>query len=211
MLKRRKDPVSHPGSECPHRGAALAVARGTAVREYSRGSPFLLVLGRLARDLPWAKACVLSESRMREICMSGSMSGDWKRSYGAASGAPRTERRGNRDATPTATAPVVDSTGHRRPPYRSEWPLGDAQRSCAVKGRCRSQTRRSPPESGGPRTTPSGRPQSPRTCHRNRLKPPFILQQRGDSKPRMVQLAWARAVSASLGLPLRSRMSPSRT
>jgi hypothetical protein len=42
--------------------------------------------------------------------MSGSMSGDWKRSYGVASGAPRTESRGHRDATPTATAPVVDST-----------------------------------------------------------------------------------------------------
>src|SRR5437016_1580110 len=56
---------------------------------------------------------------MRKICMSGSMSGVWKRSQGRTSKAPPDERGGNRYVRPTATAPHSDSTHFSPLPLRA--------------------------------------------------------------------------------------------
>ena len=52
----KEGPEFRSGKRMSAQVAALAVARWTTVRAHGRGSPFLLMLGRLARDLPWGKA-----------------------------------------------------------------------------------------------------------------------------------------------------------
>jgi len=82
-----------------HAAAKVRRLRNLQTSEIDRRGPLRQMHKRVA----------LSESRMPEVCTSGSISGVWKRNDGEANWAPPDERGDNGQTEPNVTAPHLYS------------------------------------------------------------------------------------------------------